>query len=165
MFQVRLLISFGGTVKAQPLGDLASTEPTFQAPVLYFGQENLHWQDGCSERLGTCAFPAVIQLCKIDGKRRRGWQRMRWLESITDSMDKNWSRLWEIVKDRRAWRTAVHGIEKSRRQLSDWTTPLIQLWCSRSRMFQSLFLYRSLSFSKKTNERYHCHCFLKWLVQ
>ena len=44
---------------------------------------------------------------------------MRWLESITDSMDKNWSRLWEIVKDRRAWRTAVHGIEKSRRQLSD----------------------------------------------
>lgn len=58
-------ILWGGTVKAQPLGDLASTEPHLQAPVLYFGQENQHWQDGCSREAWDRAFQAVTQLCKI----------------------------------------------------------------------------------------------------
>ena len=52
-------------------------------------------------------------LGKIEGKRRRGWQRMRGLQSITDSMDMNLSKLWEIVKNREAWRAAVHGVRKS----------------------------------------------------
>ena len=58
--------------------------------------------------------------------RRRGWQRMRWLSSITDSTDMNLSKLQETVEDRGAWRAAVHGVAKSRTQFSDWTTKEIK---------------------------------------
>ena len=58
----------------------------------------------------------------IEGKRGKEQQRMRWLDSITNSMDMNIIKLWEIVKDRGAWDAAVHGIEKNQTQLSNWTT-------------------------------------------
>ena len=61
----------------------------------------------------------TLMLGKTEGKRRKGQQRMRWLESITDSMDMNLSKLWETVKDRGDWHTAVHGVTERQKQLSD----------------------------------------------
>ena len=61
----------------------------------------------------------TLMLGKTEGKRRRGWQRTRWLDSITDSLDMNWSKLREIVKDRGAWRAAVHGVAKSWTRVCD----------------------------------------------
>ena len=111
----------------------------------------------------TDSLEKILMLRKIEGRKRRGWQRMRWFDGITDSMDMSLSKLRELVKDRKTWLSAIHGVTKSWTQLSYWIELMLKLQCFGQLMWRADLLEKTLMLGKIEGKRKRRQQRMRWL--